>query len=268
MAITEQDCINALQHAAKKIGKSPSRGDYDTLKMTPAAATIIRNIGGWNEAKKLAGLTTYRSTGSRVKPQPEDVDLPDGLEWESLSVDQRWHYRNVEWNAERTRLRRARLRKWLIDFKAQSDGCLQCGEGNPHCLDFHHREGEERLMSVSRMVPSGYGKDTISEEIDNCDILCANCHRKHHAGPFSTASRPRRIENRYWVLGVKAQSSGCSKCDMTDPHCLDFHHRDETKKSGTVSELINCDVPKQELKVEIEKCEILCANCHRIEHRA
>lgn len=268
MVISEDDCINALQQAAEQLGKSPSRGDYDMLQMKPAVTTIVRNLGGWNEAKKQAGLKTYRSRGSRIQPPPEDVDLPEDLDWYDMSCDQRWHYKNVEWNTKRTLLRRSRLRNWLTSLKERSNGCLECGEKNPYCLDFHHRKDEERLMSVSRMVPSGYGKDRISEEIENCDILCANCHRIHHAGPLSTNSRPRRYEHRSWILKFKAQSNGCCKCDMSNPHCLDFHHREGTQKSGTVSELVNYDLPKEDLKIEIEKCDILCANCHRIKHLA
>jgi len=36
--------------------------------------------------------------------------LPEDVEWADLSQDQRWHYKNVEWNTERTLQRRAELR--------------------------------------------------------------------------------------------------------------------------------------------------------------
>jgi predicted HNH restriction endonuclease len=41
---------------------------------------------------------------------------------------------------------------------------------------------------VNELVLYGYSKAAIRAEIDNCVVLCANCHRvKHHeAGP-----RPR-----------------------------------------------------------------------------
>jgi len=55
-------------------------------------------MGGWNEAKGAAGLATNASTGTRIVPKPDDVELPDGLEWAELSQDQRWYYRNRGWN--------------------------------------------------------------------------------------------------------------------------------------------------------------------------
>lgn len=266
MATSKEECIDALQRAADELGKSPTKPEYEELGLTPASATIIRNVGGWNKAKELAGLETNPSRGSRTQTKPDDVDIPAEVDWDELSVDQRWHYRNVESNTERTRRRRTRLRRWLFEQKEQSNGCSRCGEDNPACLDFHHRKDEDRLMSVNKMVVYGYGKGRIRKEIAKCDLLCANCHRLVHARPYSTSVRPRRLELRYWVLAVKDRSDGCSNCYVEDPHCLEFHHLDSEEKSRAVSQLINFEVSKEELKQEIEKCKILCANCHRIEH--
>lgn len=266
MATLEETCIKALKKAAEKLGKSPTKFEYEQLGLTPASATIIRNIGGWNTAKDLAKLETNPSRGSRIQPKPDDVNLPDELEWEELSVDQRWHYKNAEWNWKRTYQRRARHRRWIFDIKQASDGCSQCTEENPACLDFHHREDEDRIMPVNKLVPYGFGKERIREEIAKCDQLCANCHRKHHAGPYSTNTRQQRVELRYWVRRQKAESAGCKQCGENDPHCLDFHHLNTEEKKRSVSQLISYEISKEELQEEINKCEILCANCHRKEH--
>ncbi len=106
MPTTEAECIDALREAAERLGESPTKAQYEELGLTPASATILRQIGSWNEAKERAGLETNVSRGSRVASKPDEVDLPDHLVWEELSVDQRWHYRNREWNTERTLRRR------------------------------------------------------------------------------------------------------------------------------------------------------------------
>jgi hypothetical protein len=54
--------------------------------------------------------------------------------------------------------------------------CISCGEADPRVLEFHHRHGKDR--SVSELVAAGYSLATIQAEIDKCDVLCANCHRK------------------------------------------------------------------------------------------
>ncbi|MFC7070128.1 homing endonuclease associated repeat-containing protein [Halobaculum lipolyticum] len=176
---TKDDCLDALRTAADRLGESPSKGQYEDLDLTPSASTILRHCGGWNAAKEEAGLHTNTSTGSRTLPKPEDVELPEGLVWEELSQDQRWHYRNREWNTERTLRRRARLRSWVNDQKAES-GCARCGESDAACLDLHHTEPDEKDRSVTRMITDGYGQERLEAELRKCIVLCANCHRKEH----------------------------------------------------------------------------------------
>ncbi|WP_247003544.1 homing endonuclease associated repeat-containing protein [Halosolutus gelatinilyticus] len=253
---TEAECIEALREAADRLGESPTKAQYEELGLTPASATIIRTFGRWNDAKKAAGLDTSRSTGSRVGPKPDDVELPEGASWEEFTVDQRWHYRNVEWNTERSLRRRDRHRSWLNDQKRER-GCSRCGFDVDSCLDFHHRDTATKTMAVGRMVTFGYGKDALREEIDKCDVLCANCHRKAH---YTTPDR----ERRRWVHERK-RNAGCDRCSESDPACLDFHHTG-TEKRATIAELISDDRSKERIRAEIDRCQVLCANCHRLEH--
>ena len=165
---------------AERLGESPTKAQYEELGLTPASATIQRVMGGWNEAKAAADLSTNASTGTRFQPKPDDVDLPDDLAWRELSQNQRWHYKNREWNKERTLDRRTRHRAWVHDRKRASDGCIECGENDPACLDCHHRDGVEKEMTICEMVTHGYSKDKLLDEMAKCEILCANCHRRKH----------------------------------------------------------------------------------------
>ena len=148
--------------------------------MTPSSSTIQRVTGSWNAAKQAAGLETNYSRGSRIATKPPDVSLPDGRSWAELSQDQRWHYKNADWNQRRTLDRRAKHRAWVYEYKRDSDGCCRCGETDPACLDFHHRDDTEKVMTVSKMITHGFSKSKLRAEMEKCDILCANCHRKEH----------------------------------------------------------------------------------------
>ena len=53
----------------------------------------------------------------------------------------------------------------------------------------------------------------------------------------------------------------CTKCGETDPVVLEFHHLGE--KSSEVSRLLGRGVTREALKAEIDKCVVVCANCHR-----
>ena len=53
-------------------------------------------------------------------------------------------------------------------------------------------------------------------------------------------------------------------CGENHISCLEFHHLDPTVKEGAVSNLIRVSFERA-LK-EIEKCIVLCSNCHKKEH--
>ncbi|WP_369685620.1 homing endonuclease associated repeat-containing protein [Salinibaculum rarum] len=260
---SEAECLNALQEAAQRLEKSPTKAEYEELGLTPASATILRTLGGWNKAKKKAGLETAPSTGSRTSPKPDSIELPDGTEWEELSVDQRWHYRNSDWNAERTLQRRARLRAWVNEKKAER-GCANCNEVNRACLDYHHRNPEAKEMAVGDMVTYGYGRDNIREEMAKCDVLCANCHRKRHDEQRPDVETGDRKRAREWLRAYKSSSDGCKRCKETDPRCLVFHHPEQ--KHETVAKLVSDRKPLRVIQQEVDRCELLCSNCHRKEH--
>ncbi len=66
-----------------------------------------------------------------------------------------------------------------------------------------------------------------------------------------------------FVMGIK-ESSRCA-CGENRPECLDFHHKEN--KAFDIMHAVRRGIGIDSLKAEIEKCEIICANCHRYEHR-
>lgn len=61
-------------------------------------------------------------------------------------------------------------------------------------------------------------------------------------------------------------AAGCSRCEEKHPSCLDFHHSDPTTKTKAIGHLRVSGCSVDRLKIEVEKCVILCANCHRKHH--
>lgn len=78
-----------------------------------------------------------------------------------------------------------------------------------------------------------------------------------------TAERKREI--REWLWELKA-SLKCNRCGFSHHAALDFHHKDGEQKEDCVSVMCSYGFSKESLLKEIEKCEVLCANCHRIFH--
>lgn len=83
----------------------------------------------------------------------------------------------------RKRQRREKSR-WVDEYKSAT-GCFACPESTAVCLDLHHIDPEMKHKDVSSMLRF-YGKDRLMQEIAKCMVVCANCHRKLHAGLLST----------------------------------------------------------------------------------
>ncbi len=69
--------------------------------------------------------------------------------------------------------------QYLWDYLKQNP-CLDCGEKDPIVLDLDHVRGEKK-GSVSQLTRQGFRIETIKEEIEKCEVRCANCHRKKTA---------------------------------------------------------------------------------------
>lgn len=72
-----------------------------------------------------------------------------------------------------------------------------------------------------------------------------------------------RTRLRAHILSVK-QSAVCKDCEKSYPtYVLDFDHV-KGEKNGEVSVMVRRSVSIETLKSEIAKCELVCANCHRV----
>ena len=74
----------------------------------------------------------------------------------------------------------------------------------------------------------------------------------------------RRKQFKEWYKEYKSNLK-CGKCGFSHPAALDFHHTDSSKKEFSLGST-GLSVSKERFLKEIQKCEILCANCHRIHH--
>lgn len=57
---------------------------------------------------------------------------------------------------------------------------------------------------------------------------------------------------------------GCLDCGVTDAVVLQWDHRDPRKKSAPLSKLVASRADNRAIRTEINKCDVRCANCHRI----
>jgi hypothetical protein len=78
---------------------------------------------------------------------------------------------------------------------------------------------------------------------------------------FKSDKQKQREKVRLWYVEHK-KSLFCADCGNNDYRVLEFHHLND--KKFNVSAGISARRSVEIIKKEIEKCEVLCANCHRI----
>ena len=74
------------------------------------------------------------------------------------------------------------------------------------------------------------------------------------------ARRLRNKQKAIDLLGGECQICGYNECIAA----LDFHHREGEKKEAKMSVLWHYSWKR--IKKELDKCDLLCANCHRELH--
>lgn len=83
----------------------------------------------------------------------------------------------------------ADIRRFIESLKARTP-CSDCGQKfPPECMDYDH-VGDNKVMSVSKMIGSKHSVEEVFAEIDKCELVCANCHRIRTRGRWR--SKPTR----------------------------------------------------------------------------
>jgi len=101
---------------------------------------------------------------------------------------------------------------------------------------------------------------------------CKECMNAHEASRWlidanlrsrrqqqNKARQKRNIE--YMREYISARS--CEECGDNDPRVLEFHHIDPSTKLKNVSAMWHRSDSIESIMKEVEKCQLLCASCHR-----
>jgi len=123
--------------------------------------------------------------------------------------------------------------------------CSKCGAEKP--LDEFHRDKR-------------YGTQA----------WCKAC-RKEYDRQYHASTRELRIaQKRVWKAGRIAwawtlkEDRPCADCGgVFHPVAMHWDHRPGTQKRGEISTMVP-RVSREDLLAELEKCDLVCANCHAV----
>lgn len=105
--------------------------------------------------------------------------------------------RSVRWKRARQAEVRCCLRSYL-----SAHACVDCGEREAIVLEFDHVRGIKEA-NVSKLMQNGRSWAQVLKEIEKCEVVCANCHRKRSAA-----------RGRWWMLeALRARSVNSSIAD-------------------------------------------------------
>lgn len=80
--------------------------------------------------------------------------------------------RNAQYKLARAVVAKDELWAYLL-----AHPCVTCHENDPVVLEFHHPDPNKE-NAIGKMTWSGYLWVSIVKEIEKCEVLCANCHRR------------------------------------------------------------------------------------------
>ena len=79
--------------------------------------------------------------------------------------------------AKETSKKQRLVKKAFLRDYLRASSCMDCGIGDIVVLDFDHVRGE-KIANVTTLVSNNASWQVIKDEIDKCDVVCANCHRR------------------------------------------------------------------------------------------
>ena len=130
--------------------------------------------------------------------------------------------------------------------EADSRRCYRCGETRLIAMFYVAIEAKRAAQRPSGVVGGRFHCRLCQREINNA----------------------RRQPRQDYVDAVKL-ANGCADCGLRSPHpeIYDFDHLPGFDKVASVSALLTKGT-FDDLVAEVAKCDVVCANCHRIRTRS
>lgn len=107
-------------------------------------------------------------------------------------------------------------------------------------------------------------EDFSSEEWRN--MTSNQRHYYHNKKDILAKNRELKNQKQEWFKNYKKDIE-CENCGENHPATLSFHHRNPEEKEHCVSKMPANGYSIESIKQEMEKCDVLCRNCHAIKHK-
>jgi hypothetical protein len=89
----------------------------------------------------------------------------------------------VRRNTGQSRARTLALKPQVWSYLAEHP-CVDCGEVDALVLEFDHVDPAKKRKTIHKLVHQAYSWAAVAAEIQQCEVRCANCHRRRTAAQF------------------------------------------------------------------------------------
>ncbi len=145
--------------------------------------------------------------------------------------------------------------------------CVICGtmmynvrRDRLYCCRSCSNKGQKlKIINTEEKICEKCGKVFTPKKHGHSRRYCYEC-----IPVISAKGSEQRKQMKKWAVeykGGKCEKCGYNKC----LEALDFHHLDPSQKDFILSDR-NLILSWQEIKKELDKCILVCANCHREIH--
>jgi hypothetical protein len=201
----------------------------------------------------------------------KNIKCLDGLDYKCktcwATYRRSYRYFNLKKLREYTNTKRANRIKWFYKIKSNVP-CTDCEKiYEPYCMDYDHNlEKGNKIKDVSRMVLDNTPKFLIIKEIKKCDLVCLLCHNKRTFDRFNKSLGNTRKYKSHQLRNINIinnfKNKPCTICYMRyESYNMQIDHIDPSNKLYNVCQLKSRKI--ETLYNELNKCQVLCALCHR-----
>jgi hypothetical protein len=116
---------------------------------------------------------------------------------------------------------------------------------------------------VSQFARRTKSPDGLQDRCRKCNTEVARENYRYNPERYHKLAHQRNEELKMRIRQLK--NVPCADCDQVfDPVCMDFDHLPEFSKSMDISYMTRHRFNWEKILAETRKCEVVCANCHRL----
>ena len=153
----------------------------------------------------------------------------------------------------------------MLEVEVTSKVCTLCKQDKLLSEYWSQAAGKWGVFSRCKACQSARYKNYYSKNATALRTRSVIHYRHRKNAKERNAQQNKKTQSEFEAFLAPYKEKGCVDCGRRFPDCaLDFDHREAQDKEVNVSRLKGTRNWKQLVIDEVAKCDLVCANCHRV----